>query len=446
MSSGFRKFFTPKKRWDFQKGYFTEQLNTLKNPSRGWYRIYTFLAEETPDFQKVWQDADTKDSLALVIINIGAYRESDEGIDGTGLQNIRTILKFFARKGHDIILRITYDHEGKALEREPYFFSNVQLHMSQLAPIVKEFAEYIFIFQGLLVGNWGEMHTSRFLDSTKLRKLWEILRETVGEEVYFAVRRPAQWRSLHPDNCGKKDLQYDKMGLFDDAIFGSESHLGTFGTQAKENAGWEDLWKREDELRFEELLCTQVPNGGEAVCGEQYTASENHAETVDVLRRMHVTYLNRYYDEKILELWRRWKWTGAGVWQGRSLYEYIEGHLGYRFCVRDVEVALISKKDRGFLVTITIENTGFANLYEEAEVLLEWNCRGRERYLHQLDCDLRTWNSGTMRAVSFRIPAVECDLYLFARRKRDGQRIYFANQSVQGNKVHLGRIWDVHLV
>ena len=70
--------------------------------------------------------------------------------------------------------------------------------------IVKEFVNHIFVFQGMLIGNWGEMHTSRFLAPTKLKELWKILQEELKQEVFYAVRKPSQWRLLHPQVLEKE--------------------------------------------------------------------------------------------------------------------------------------------------------------------------------------------------------------------------------------------------
>lgn len=445
MSNLLGKLTGKNSRWNFQKGDLTENTEMIQNPARGWYQIYTYLAQEHPNLENIVSKAESGDSLALVIINIGAYRDNENGIEQGALDNIRLILSTFVMKQYDMVLRITYDHEGKALEREPFFFTKVQEHLRQLTPIIREFAENIFVFQGMLVGNWGEMHTSRFLDGEKLKMLWNILREDVGADVFYAVRKPAQWRLLHPDNCGKKQMTYDTMGLFDDAIFGSESHLGTFGTDAKGSTSWENLWAREDELQFEKELCTHVPNGGEAILGEQYVAGMDCVSTVDVLQKMHVTYLNKYYDERILNLWRDLKWNEAGAWQGKSLYEYIGAHLGYRLWIKDVSVSLTSRKERMFQVNISIENVGFANLYEEAELFLEWGYGKEERYLKKLECDMRDWASQDTQTIRFKVPASDCEFYLFARRKKDGRKIYFANKITNEYRVFLGSITDVHL-
>lgn len=444
MRNPLHKLWGKSEKWNFQKGDLSELAQDLRNPSRGWYRIYTYLAQESPDFSHVVWGEDCQDTLALIIINIGAYKEGE--IEKAALDNIRSILAFFAQKRYDIVLRITYDHEGKALEREPFFFTQVQEHLHQIAPIIREFSDNIFVFQGMLVGNWGEMHTSRFLDQSKLKELWRILQDEGGDSVFYAVRKPAQWRMLHSDSCGKKQLSYDRMGLFDDAILGSESHLGTFGTVSRDCASWEDLWARQDELEFEDQLCVYVPNGGEAIYGKSYAQKEEMGNIVSVLKKMHITYLNKYYDEQILNLWKEWKWTETGAWQGSSLYDYIGSHLGYRFWIKETSIALTSKRERMFQVSITLENVGFANLYEEAELVFEWAYGNGERYLKKLDYDMRKLNSGAIDTVRFKIPASDCEIYLYARRKRDGRKIYFANRTVAGEKVLLGSITDVKLI
>lgn len=435
------KIFSGKTKWSFQKADLTESTEELKNPARGWYQIYPFQAEKKPDLRALSWCSTSGDSIALVIIDVGAYKEKP--IDEMALEHIRSILRFFSENQYDIVLRIAYDHQGNALEREPFFFSQVLEHLHQLTPVVKEFENTIFVFQGMLIGNWGEMHTSRFLAPAKLKEMWEILKDELGEQFYFAVRRPAYWRLLHPEGCGRIQLPYDNMGLFDDAIFGSETHLGTFGAETKEVAGWEGLWRREDELSFEEKLCLRVPNGGEAICGEQYPQEATVTGTIDVLKKMHITYLNKTYDERILNIWKEWSFEEAGVWQNTSVYQYIGRHLGYRFWIKNVVISLADEEGKNLLVTIQIENVGFANFYHEAEVLLEWVTPTGEQYTKTLDYDMRTWDSGTVQSVACAIEPMDCRLYLSAKRKSDGRRIYFANQTGRGGRIPLGQLFNV---
>lgn len=429
MKALLHKFFSEKEEWILQKADLTESTKSLENPSRGWYRIYTFYAEQIPDFQPMlWCDIEG-DTLIMVIINIGAYKE--KALDITALENIRTILSFFVKRHYEIILRITYDHEGKALEREPFFFSTVKEHFLQLIPTINEYAEHIFVYQGMLIGNWGEMHTSRFLQPTKLKELWSILKNELDKRIFTAVRRPACWRMLH------MNYETDNMGLFDDAIFGSENHLGTFGNQSKDSVSWDSLWCKADELNFESELCQSVPNGGEAICGEQYLAMENPHSTVETLRKMHITYLNKEYDKKLLGIWKEWKWDGPGVWQGCTLYDYIGNHLGYRFWIKD---AVIRVSERMLYIDIVIINIGFANIYDEAELVLEFIDLLGNKTVRILNYDMRNWNSEDIQKITSNIPIEEGKLFLFARRKKDGKMLFFANQKMANGSVLLGSV------
>ncbi len=435
----FSKFQKNKSKWMFQKADLSENTDEIKNPARGWYRIYPFMAEETPNLKAIsCSMADSTDSLAMVIINIGAYRESD--IDEKGLKNIRGILRFFASNQLDIILRITYDHEGKAFEREPFFFEQVKTHLKQLLPVLSDFSCYIFVYQGLLVGNWGEMHTSRFITPEKLKALWNILSVELKDSMFFAVRKPSQWRILHSQEFIKNGFNEARMGLFDDAIFGSESHLGTFGVVKKDATEWESLWDREDELDFENELCTYVPNGGEALCGEQYLQEGALKETISVLKRMHVTYLNKQYDRLILNTWKEWIWQETDAWQGRSVYDYIGNHLGYRFLIKDVQVAESKKISNEMDITILIENVGFANQYQEADVYLICEDELEHQYERKLDVDMRTWNSNCIQTIHAHVRKLNCRIYLSAVLKNDRRRVHFANYYGKNGRVLLGVI------
>jgi len=443
MRIALHKLLSKGKKWIFQKAEFEESTIELQNPARGWYKIFPFMAEEEPDFEMLsWCDEDFN-TLALVIINIGEYR--DETLPEKALKNIRTILEFFAEKKYDVILRVTYDHLGYALEREPFFFSQVKEHLEQLVPIIRDYKENIFVYQGMLIGNWGEMHTSKFVSPPKLKELWQILQSNIGEDVYFAVRKPSFWRLLHPQSCDSPKLLCDKMGLFDDAIFGSNTHLGTFGSNPRECSGWDALWSRESELNFENELCLKVPNGGEVLSGESFLKESSIPQILDTLKRMHVTYLNEAYDKVILDTWKRWNCAQGGVWQNKSLYEYIGAHLGYRFVVRDVTFTLLEETSNQIKLQIFIENAGFANCYQEAEVYLHWIDDGNEMHNKLLNTDVCNWNSRTVSCIETEINVGKYFLYLTAVRKKDSRIIYFANSCDKSGRVYLGQINEMLL-
>ena len=59
---------------------------------------------------------------------------------------------------------------------------------AQLGDLLKENPCSVFIFQGFLVGSWGEMHDSAYLSEDCLRKTWEQLKPALSKNIYGAVR------------------------------------------------------------------------------------------------------------------------------------------------------------------------------------------------------------------------------------------------------------------
>lgn len=435
-----------------------EEITSVRNPGRGWYQLYSFVAHEGIVTEELKWSIDEADTLALVIIDIGAYRE--ESVSEQGLENIRAILDFFAKAKKDMILRIVYDREGKGLEKEPAFFSQIIEHIRQLSPMIKEYEKNILTFQGVLVGSWGEMHSSRYLSEERLCTLAQELWEGLGGSCPLAVRRPVYWRMLEQEWENREGEAYPgPYGLFDDAMFASDTHLGTFGEE-EGRRGWTEPWGVGEELAFENWLGDYVLCGGEAVApqlGEE--VCQNGGRITERLQQMHITYLNRVYDEKLLTHWKEINCGRCGIWEEVSCYDYVGSHLGYRFVIRGVRLA---SEEQDTLLEIEIENCGFAGIFQEAEVWLEVEENGKSRSI-PVDCDVKKWKSGMVSKVLVDLGEIlekgeeggigvkgsseenrsnkdnrQWKLYLRMKRKWDGQRILFGNRGEGDGRVLLG--------
>lgn len=425
--------------WKIKKAELKESVEELRNPGRGWYQIHTFSAEKnfpTDDLQWCLGDRDT---LALVFIDIGYYRE--QVLDSKCLTNIDSILDYFSQSGLDMILRIAYDREGRAWESEPYSFSQVMEHMKQLSPILSKYAMHIYVYQGMLVGSWGEMHSSRFLATAQMQKLKSVLDNCLGRQSFLAVRRPSYWRTLHLN--GESECKRTRMGLFDDGIFGSDTHLGTFGESPADETGWGAAWNVEDELAFEEKLCQYVPQGGEALYEEGKAEERSLADTVERLRRMRISYLNRVHDARILRVWKDLVWREKGPWEGMNGFDYIGRHLGYRFCVRNVSMTAMREKrgaETQCLWEISIENVGFSPCYQKTRTWLEWKDDQGQSCTKELFLELNRIMPGEVKTGTCMTVPAEGEVRLFAARKQDGRAICFANVPEGGKGVLLGRL------
>lgn len=415
----FKRKQKTKKAFGCSSRQLQESAEYIRNPGQGWYTIYTYDAGIP--FALKTQEVSAEEQLALVRISIERYRSRQLSQDC--INNIRKILQFFDDAKKDIILRIAYDFEGKGMEREPDLFSQVQDHIFQLAPLIREFENRILVYQGLLVGDWGEMHHSKFLSESRIRELERAFRSGGNENVFLALRRPVFLRML----MQSESVSYGRRTVFDDAIGASETDMGTFGTKAGGKAPWKAAWEREDELNFMERLCRGAPFGGEALLPlDGYELSPS--QTIEVFEKLHLSYLNCQHDGRMLDRWKKEILKRDDVWDGISLYDYIGAHMGYRFCVRRISVADEREKDIK-TVSAEIENTGFGNLLQEAQAELVCIDENKRRHCRLLEWDARQWNSNCKVTCTARLRLPAGRWYLSLRRKWDGSRILFANKT-----------------
>lgn len=432
-----------------------ESTRALKNPGCGWYHIYTFdLSKEN----FLYIDCE-EEELVLLRIDIHAFRGCEQ-IPKEAFEYFSSILTFFEQHDKGIILRIVYDTKGRGMENEPSSIKIVKSHMKQLGSIIcehmgekKSLHGKILVHQGLFVGSWGEMHGSKFLSEARMKELSDTFLEATKGSCPIAVRKPVQLRQL---SC-QKTASNINFTLFNDAIFGSETDLGTYGTIQKsalyENSEREKTsWAREDELSWQQSFMQQSFCGGE-VLGGMNTVSESSGNTdhsqrtldwnqvVADLAKMHVSYLNSIYSKEVLDDWKahRIMWNGKEI----SEYDYIGRHMGYRFTVTHVKISRVSQEKKKQtqsqisknVITLTIKNTGFANLCEEAVCRLILIENNENVKAFEIKSDPRTWNSGTDTVIESPIlqevwtqQSQQTKIFLQLIRKRDGRIIEWANE------------------
>lgn len=352
----------------------SETTNPLCNPNRGFYQIFSVKLGETVDYDTFKSCLVDAENLVLLMVDISNY--SSEGIDAHALLMLKEVIRFFVEQGKHLIVRAVYDCKGQAETVEPTDFELVKEHLRQILLVIDEYADCVFIYQGLLIGNWGEMHGSRYMAKPHLVELCEIADGHLSDDIFLCVRKPAQYRMLRTDHGSQMRSGMCRVGLFNDAILASDTDMGTYG--AGNDLRWDAAWSRAKEFEFMDRICAFAPNGGEAVYGDGYVRTLQTQEIIDDFQNMHLTYLNRLYDTKMLDYFKTLP-CKKGVWKQKTLYDYIAAHLGYRFCIENVTVTLEegAGKTTQMVLSIDIANHGFANLYEDAtaEIIVEANTR-----------------------------------------------------------------------
>lgn len=419
-----------KRKWEFNSEYKKEGTQKLINPARGWYEIYTFHIKEKIDPEQLkWSLRDTQ-SIALVRLSLSGYQNRE--LDENAKCHLKEILDFFRMHDKDVIFRPVYDMEGKGLEAEPNHFHIVLMHLRQIGKILADMESSVFLFQGMLVGSWGEMHDSSYLTKKHLQEMKQVLMPYLKKrKICLAVRTPSQWRNLITE---KKfmERQYENICIFDDAIFGSFNHMGTFGTMTREAAGWESPWNSKEEFVFLKKLHTVLPCGGEVI----FPIDKEELSTKEMLKQMKqmcLTYLNAAYDQKILNQWKKigLKQKDCG-WN--NFYDYIGEHMGYRFVVEHIEILKIKRTK--IILTGIIQNKGFASLMQETELIISVE-NTKEKKERKINIDLRKIRSGEKGIFTIEVEAEEGKIFLKMQRKRDQRIIFFANEDA-ADQLYLG--------
>lgn len=421
-----------KDKTNFYPFDYSEKKNKLVNPLRGFYKIFYFDINETPDYSFLEAEDDKSQKLAMALVDISSVK--DASIDEKCRENLRNILKFFVSKNKDVILRFAYDHQGKAMEKEPSSFKTVLKHAEELIEAVNEYPEGIFIIQGLLLGNWGEMHSSRYITDQKLSELYDVYKKS-DSNIFLSVRKPLQWRMLNLDYAKTGSMENIRTGIFDDGMFGSDTDLGTFGNESKNDVGYRCEWNAKEEREFLNTISLKYPVGGEVVLDK--VKEPDISFMISALKDTGVTYLNSEHDKDLLSLWKQTRFTGNGIFNGESVYDYVDAHLGYRFVIESVK----AKKDRNGIITVTadIKNTGFAPVYFNCDVYLEIS-DGIESETHAIKPGLNGLNSGEKKTISASFKKQTGLITMYAKRSDNNETVYFASDFNEEGKVLLGKL------
>ncbi|MCD7825410.1 MAG: DUF4832 domain-containing protein [Clostridiaceae bacterium] len=412
----------------YQKNYITATLkqteqteiaDDLNMPECGWYQLYSYYLQPdiplTPyDLYLEETDSNSRSyRLSLLEFNIASY--ADRKLDRTAKENIRQVLDLFSGTQSKVIIRFLYDWDGAGRETEPDSIETVKLHMKQAGKLLSDYKDIIYTTQGIFVGSWAEMHTSKFLSNEEMTELTLYYASVTDPDIYLAVRTPDQYQTIirqletYPEKYSAIDISLEeikaRLGLFNDGMLGSVSDVGTYHDADTAQSEEEAQAIREEAISFQNLLCLNVPNGGEVVNSSSYNDTW-HA--ISDLSAMHVSYLNQMYDEEVITKWKNSTYENtASVFHGLSTYDYITRHLGARFVLRSCELSWKPFQNGNATGSILIENVGFSNLYHDKQMTLTLVSKKTNRKVTLLDSQTDSslspcsWDAGTKTSISF---------------------------------------------
>lgn len=405
-----------------------ESYEPLHLTECGWYMISRIELSEhiilSPQF------LGNQNGLELLEINLMRYR--DRSLSTQALAQLKQVFLMVRDAKKKMILRFTYDMVGACMETEPDSISVILEHMENLSCLFYEFQDIIYIYQGVFMGSWGEMHDSRFANSVDIQKLFQKLIQVTPENAYIAVRTPALYRMITRSMkvCYKKDSQkgkgFHRLALFNDSFVSSATDVGTYGfVKQKEARHYFEKWTREDELKFQKELTMATPSGGET--SALYT-DMNMEQIVQECFEAGISYLNHEYHPDVIKRWKTEK-VMSGDYRGRTYEEYIGNHMGYRLVIQDSMVRYFKECMK---ISITIINKGCAPVYRKKQLRLLCMGSDHEHFFIYSDSDI-TGLKDTSLTMEFCIAhsllkSAEYEIYVQIVDEDVNQILPFANQ------------------
>lgn len=410
---------------------YEESTEILTNPYCGFYTIYGYTLSDNSSnhIDLSYVPTDTGNSRRLVMIQINLKNFRNSSLSATALSQLNDILSAWTQTDKHLILRFLYDWDGNAQATEPEDIEIIFKHMEQTASIYNQYSSRIYMIHGLYTGNYGEMHHSYHQSADEIRQLAYRLSDLADPSIYLAVRTPTHWRTItgytEPTDVikstGQKSLP-ERLSLFNDGMLASASDAGTYGDG-----------ERESELLFQNRLCQNVPNGGEVIIDNAYN---DLSSAIKDLRTMHVSYLNRDYDPKVLNKWKNSTYDGQDIFRGCSGYDYIAAHLGYRYVLRSSEISFSPLRDKNAKLSLSIENTGFSNSYYPFSLTVKLIHRETKKTITLTTSKTSSYlRCGTTNTLTYSLNVRDYepgdyDVYFLTADPASGEAIRYANDNM----------------
>lgn len=450
---------------------YVESTENFVNPERGFYQA---LSKTIPiEGQEVWWSEATfaafTKNYGIIHLRFGLENFSfaaggqDADISEDALISLSKTLDELRRAGGTAIVRFSYNlngemKNGEYLANEPEM-SLVERHIEQLGEVLAENTDVIAGVETGMLGPWGEQHSTPLASS--------------GEETYFrlveawlkvipvtrtvSVRRPLYYiywaNRKYGKNLTQDELADDiavegtdsyRIGVYNDGYLGSSSDLGTFKN-------------RVEETKWLSGQAEHTLYGGEVVADDEtgLLGDYNNREYLEKEAFVtHTSYLNISWNDRVISAWKNSIYDGSDLrYRGKTDYDYIATHLGYRLVLRKSELSVRNNPGGILGVSGKVENVGFGNIInnKDLQILL---ISDSEKYVADVDWDVRKIRSKSISDYHWRLrlpSSISPGKYTVYLRIRDAEEktdsnlrsIRFANEGIFDGKLGANKLGEI---
>lgn len=428
--------------------YTIDSTTDFSNPERGWY-TETPTSFTAPVYNHEPAASYAPEArLGFRYVRLDAYTNS--AIDSTFLSDLAAEFASWRNTDVKAVLRFAYNRSYGAADAP---LSWVLYHIDQLAPLLQEYSDVIYILQAGFAAYWGEWgYTSSTNDlvlgpnntGDNRRQIKDALIAAIPADMFVAFRRPnfvgpaditnsynfGDWHTRHAtiDDFGTTG-QYGQLALHDDGIVVDAA-----------NGSWWDSYDGTTTTQ-DHLIASGItlitPTGGETdrigPGTDGLNSYNDGANSVAVLEEMHADYLNADFYDLILQ-----------KWQTQGYFQEISRRLGYRYELVSAQAPSVVSAGATMNLQLTMNNVGFGAIYHKRPLKVVFIPSGggatlTATALADARFDLPMGgDSGTVIGLSFTAPAglVDGQSYALAvmlpdnspyLENRVGHKIRFAN-------------------
>jgi len=357
--------FKDKSKWHVQSLDYSETLDVILNPDQGFYKPVNIKL--TTDFSLNASNLlDVDYQLYHLRMDIGAFSqkvngESDIELTTDCLNGIDSLLRTYLNAEKNVIIRFAYvfEREYNKEASEEYIFK----HIEQLCPILNRYPLTITAIEAGMVGPWGEMHSSDIVSPEIISKIIDkFLKST--DDIPILVRTPKMiydYLGIDINDLDSYDIDksslVSRLGLFNDGYLASDTDLGTYTN-------------REKEIEWLSNQLYNLPFGGE-VTGSNSNLHDI-TKCLPEMFKMNLSYLNYNWNYDITQdKWQKQKYTSKcgedKLYYGKTAFEYIKNHLGYRLVLKKSKL-YYNEKLNNLKGKLELKNVGFGNFYRTKNI------------------------------------------------------------------------------
>ena len=373
---------------------FTEDKELFVNPERGLYTGSSFSSESGSPVSAAALRADRNSGRSLRMLEFWLKPFFESDISEGYLELIRKNFEAFRGSGVKVILRFGYKDGIRDLSHPendaPFDPTEEQVlrHITQLKPILQEYADVIYVLQAGFIGCWGEWdYTTNFNmnpqspeDYLPRKHVVDALLDALPGNRQIELRTPRFKMKMYgwslADTISRAEAHTPttkaRLAGHNDCYLAGADDQGTFRGQ-EERAYWNA------ETKYTIM-------GGETCAMSKYCECPN---TLDNLAKQHFSYLNQSYNRTVINYWIK-----------NEFYDELKERLGYRLVLSEADITKKPAAGSPLRVVLLIRNDGFASIMNprDAELVLT-GPDGKVVKTWPLNSDPRYWMGGETTVV-----------------------------------------------